>query len=154
MTVQVRPATPEDSAAWLKMRQALWPEGASDHAFEIASYFAERVREPLIVLLAFDDEARPVGFVELNIRNYAEGCDTDQVAYLEGWYVVPEARQQGVGRALIEAAETWAREEGCSEFASDAIVDNEISAAAHRALGFTEVVQIRCFMKSLIEERP
>jgi aminoglycoside 6'-N-acetyltransferase I len=148
----VRPATPEDSAAWLKMRQALWPEGASDHPFEIASYFAGRLREPLQVLLAFDDAGMPVGFVELSIRPYAEGCDTDSVAYLEGWYVVPEARQRGVGRALVQAALQWAREEGCSEFASDTLVDNEISAAAHRALGFTEVVQIRCFRKSLIEE--
>jgi aminoglycoside 6'-N-acetyltransferase I len=148
----VRPATPEDSAPWLKMRQGLWPEGASDHPFEIASYFAGRLREPLQVLLAFDDAELPVGFVELSIRPYAEGCDTDSVAYLEGWYVVPEVRQQGVGRALVQAALQWAREEGCSEFASDTLVDNEISAAAHRALGFTEVVQIRCFRKSLIEE--
>ena len=147
----VRPATPEDSAPWLKMRQALWPEGASDHPFEIASYFAGRLRMPLQVLLAFDGAGLPVGFVELSIRPYAEGCDTDSVAYLEGWYVAPEARLQGVGRSLIQAAEQWAREEGCSEFASDALVDNEIGAAAHRALGFTEVVQVRCFKKSLVE---
>jgi aminoglycoside 6'-N-acetyltransferase I len=149
--MEVRRATTDDSAAWLKMRQALWPEGASDHPFEIASYFAGRLRMPLEVLLAFDDAGLPVGFVELSIRPYAEGCDTDSVAYLEGWYVVPEARCQGVGRTLIQAAEQWARAEGCSEFASDALVDNEISAAAHRALGFTEVVQIRCFKKPLIE---
>lgn len=147
----VRPATPDDSAPWLKMRQALWPEGASDHPFEIASYFAGRLRMPLEVLLAFDDAGLPVGFVELSIRPYAEGCDTDSVAYLEGWFVVPEARCRGVGRALVQAAEQWARGEGCSEFASDALVDNEISAAAHRALGFREVVQIRCFKKPLIE---
>lgn len=149
--MQIRPVTVEDSAAWLKMRQALWPEGASDHTFEIASYFAGRLREPLEVLVAFDDAATAIGFVELNIRAYAEGCDTDSVGYLEGWYVVPEARQHGVGRALVQAALEWARREGCSEFASDCLVDNEISAAAHRALGFTEIVQIRCFRKSLIE---
>jgi aminoglycoside 6'-N-acetyltransferase I len=150
--MDVRRATTDDSAVWLKMRQALWPEGASDHPFEIASYFAGRLRMPLEVLLAFDDAGLPVGFVELSIRPYAEGCDTDSVAYLEGWYVVPEARCRGVGRALVQAAEQWARGEGCSEFASDALLDNEISAAAHRALGFTEVVQTRCFRKSLIEE--
>ena len=149
--MQVRRATTDDSAVWLKMRQALWPEGASDHPFEIASYFAGRLRMPLEVLLAFDDAGLPVGFVELSIRPYAEGCDTDSVAYLEGWYVVPEARCRGVGRALVQAAEQWARGEGCSEFASDALVDNEIGAAAHRALGFTEVVQVRCFKKSLVE---
>ncbi len=34
-------------------------------------------------------------------------------------------------------------------FASDALLDNVDSAAAHRALGFQETVQIRCFRKSL-----
>jgi aminoglycoside 6'-N-acetyltransferase I len=69
------------------------------------------------------------------------------VAYLEGWYVVPEARRRGVGRALVESAEDWGRAQGCTEFASDALLDNDVSAAAHRALGFAETVQIRCFRK-------
>jgi aminoglycoside 6'-N-acetyltransferase I len=60
------------------------------------------------VLLALDEGGRAVGFVELSIRNYAEDCETDRVAYLEGWYVIPEARRTGVGRALIAASEEWA----------------------------------------------
>ena len=155
MTIQVRPATPQDASAWLIMRQALWPEeSASYHASEVESYFAGRLREPLEVLLAFDDSGSSIGFAELSIRPYAEGCDTDHVGYLEGWYVVPEARRRGVGRALVQAAEQWARGRGCSEFASDALLDNDVSAAAHRALGFTETVQIRCFRKTLVENLP
>ena len=88
-------------------------------------------------------------FAELSIRNYAEDCVTDRVGYLEGWYVEPGARRKGVGRALVEAAERWARAQGCLEFGSDALIDNEISAAAHRALGFEETAQIRCFLKTL-----
>jgi aminoglycoside 6'-N-acetyltransferase I len=87
--------------------------------------------------------------VELSIRPYAEDCVTDRVAYLEGWYVEPGVRRTGIGRALVAAAEDWARTQGCSEFASDAIIDNDVSAAAHRALGFQETVQIRCFRKVL-----
>jgi aminoglycoside 6'-N-acetyltransferase I len=139
------------------MRQALWSEESSNyHVGEVESYFAGRLREPLEVLLAIDDSGGPIGFAELSIRLYAEGCDTDHVGYLEGWYVVPEARRRGVGRALVLAAEHWARGRGCSEFASDALLDNDVSAAAHRALGFTETVQIRCFRKSLTpnEDRP
>ena len=78
---------------------------------------------------------------------------TDRVAYLEGWYVVPAARRQGVGAALVRAAEDWARSQGCTEFASDALIDNAVSAAAHRALGFQETVQIRCFRKLLKDVR-
>ena len=148
--MQVRSAIPQDSAAWLRMRQALWPDdGSHYHQSEIDQYFAGQLREPLEVLLAVADSGSPLGFAELSIRRYAEGCDTDHVGYLEGWYVVPEARRRGVGRALVLAAEQWARGRGCSEFASDALLDNDVSAAAHRALGFTETVQIRCFRKSL-----
>ena len=132
------------------MRQALWPQDDSAwHAHEIEQFFAGTLPMPLAVLLATNDAGVPVGFAELSIRAYAEDCVTDHVAYLEGWYVVPEARRQGVGRALVAAAEKWARAQGCSEFGSDALIDNAISAAAHRALGFVETVQIRCFRKAL-----
>lgn len=132
------------------MRDALWPDDASSwHADEIAQFFAGKLSMPLAVLIAEDETGKHLGFAELSIRKYAEDCVTDRVAYLEGWYVVPEARRQGVGRALIAAAEQWAHEQGCTEFGSDAVIDNEISAAAHRALGFTETVQIRCFRKQL-----
>ena len=146
--LHVRPAKADDAAVWLRMRRALWPaEGAGGHAEEIDQFFAGRLHMPLEVLLAFDDEGAAVGFAELSIRNYAEDCITDRVAYLEGWYVEPEFRRRGVGRALVVAAEAWARSQGCTEFGSDAVIDNEGSAAAHRALGFEETVQIRCFRK-------
>lgn len=144
----VRAATPADSSAWLQVRCALWPEGSeAEHREEINRFFAGQLgHQPLQVLLALEDGA-VVGFAELSIRTYAEDCVTDRVAYLEGWYVVPDARRRGVGRALVGAAEDWGRAQGCTEFASDALLDNAISAKAHRALGFTETAQIRCFRK-------
>ncbi len=145
----VRPARPADAPAWLQMRQALWPDESESHAREVERYFAGELRMPLEVLLAFAGDGRPIGFAELSIRKYAEDCQTDRVAFLEGWYVTPDARRRGVGRALVTAAESWARAQGCSEFASDALLDNTISAAAHRALGFDETVQLRCFRKAL-----
>ena len=148
--IRVRPITPADRADWLRLRQALWPEdGNATHATEIEQFFAGALQMPLAVLLAVDSGGTAAGFVELSIRSYAEDCSTDRVAYLEGWYVVPGWRRRGVGRALVSAAEDWARAQGCLEFASDALLDNEVSAAAHAALGFDETVQIRCFRKSL-----
>ena len=149
MAVDVRPVTAADRGAWLRMRQALWPSDPEEHAVEIDRFFARELHEPLAVLVAFDQHADAVGFAELNIRNYAEGCATNRVAYLEGWYVGPHARRKGVGRALVRAAEHWGREQGCTEFASDAEIDNHVSAAAHAALGFTETDRIVCFRKDL-----
>jgi aminoglycoside 6'-N-acetyltransferase I len=145
----VRRVTADDAAAWLRMREALWPDETASHAREIQEFLAGRLTMPLEVLLAVNAAGTPVGFVELSIRTYAEDCVTDRVAYLEGWYVVPAARRQGIGAALVKTAEDWGRAQGCTEFASDALLDNEVSAAAHHALGFEETVQIRCFKKNL-----
>jgi len=148
--VQVGPATPRDATAWRDMRQALWPdEDPRGHATEIEQFFAGLLSMPLGVLIAYDQAGTALGFAELSIRSYAEDCVTDRVAYLEGWYVLPRSRRQGVGRALVAAAEQWGRDQGCTEFASDALLDNTVSAAAHRALGFEETVQLRCFRKTL-----
>ena len=148
--IHIRAATADDAPPWIRMRKALWPEGAGDsHAREVEQFFGGELHMPLEVLLALDDSGAAVGFVELSIRAYAEDCVTDRVAYLEGWYVEPQARRQGVGGALIAAAEAWAKAQGCTEFASDALLDNEVSAAAHRALGFDETVLLRCFRKGL-----
>src|SRR2546429_4465184 len=148
--ITVRTAKATDAAAWLQLRHALWPERLEvEHREEIERFFAGHLREPLAVLLAEDDAGCPVGFAELSIRTYAEGCRSDRVAYLEGWFVVPKARRQGVGRALIAAAEEWGRSQGCCEFASDTEPHNEVSAASHRALGFSEAGVGPCFRKDL-----
>lgn len=151
MTFQIHSATKKDAPVWVRMREALWPEHTPAwHATEVDKYIAGLLSMPLEVLIAADDDGRAIGFAELSIRAYAEGCETDRVAFLEGWYVAPEARRHGVGRALVAAAERWAELQGCTEFASDAVVDNIESAAAHAALGFEETVQIRCFRKPIV----
>jgi ribosomal protein S18 acetylase RimI-like enzyme len=122
---------------------------ARPHAGEVEAYFGGRLATPLEVLIAFDERGAAIGFVELSIRPYADGCETDHVAYLEGWYVEPQTRRRGVGRALVRAAEDWAAARGCTEFGSDALVDNDVSAMAHRAVGFTETEQLRLFRKVL-----
>jgi len=147
--VTVREVAGRDAETWLRLRLALWPDvTVESHRTDINRFLAGTSREPLAVFLA-EERGTPVGFAELSIRRYAEGCETDRVAFLEGWYVVPEARQRGVGAALVDAAEDWGRSQGCTEFGSDAEADNDLSAAAHRALGFEEVGLIRCFRKNL-----
>ena len=143
--MNVRPVAPADAAQWRRMRLALWPDSVPD---EIDQFFTGLLHEPLAVLVA-DDGGALVGFVELSIRNIAEGCSTDRVAYLEGWRVDVGKRRHGIGRALIAAAEEWGRAQGCTEFGSDTQIDNEASANAHVALGFEEVERVRCYLKPL-----
>jgi aminoglycoside 6'-N-acetyltransferase I len=144
----IRAVTRTDADAWLEMRSALWPDDPNGHRDAIDRFFNGDRREPADVLVAFDgDDA--IGFAELSIRNIVDGCSTGNVGYLEGWYVVPAARRRGVGRALIAASESWARQRGCTEFGSDASPDNGVSMAAHRALGFEETGRSYNFRKDL-----
>ena len=146
--VEVRHAAATDAAALARLRHALWPEGSqAEHRQELDRFFADPGRAGAILVAAGPDGV--MAFVEVSIRPYAEGCRTDRVGFLEGWFVDAGARRHGVGRRLVAAAEAWARAQGCVEFASDAEADNEASAAAHRALGFAEVGLIRCFRKDL-----
>lgn len=145
-----RPVRAADAPAWARLRQALWPSDTNEHEEEIAQFF-EGPENPALTTIVAEREGEILGFAEVSLRAYAEGCSSSPVGYLEGWYVVPEARRQGVGRALVRAAELWAKEQGCTEFASDTELENTRSAAAHRALGFEEVEIIRCFRKPLSE---
>ena len=89
------------------------------------------------------------GLVEVGSRPYAEDCETSPVGYIEGWWVDDDMRRHGVGRALLATAEDWARGMGYTEMASDALLDNLTSHAAHRACGYEEVERLVCFRKPL-----
>ena len=57
------------------------------------------------------------------------------VPHVEGWYVEPFARGQGIGRALMEAAAEWSRDHGFVELASDSDLGNDGSLDAHAHCG-------------------
>ncbi len=63
--------------------------------------------------------------------------------------MIPERRRSGIGGALIEAAEQWARSQGCIEMASDSLLDNVDSQQAHERLGYEEVERAVRFRKTL-----
>lgn len=145
----IRPARENNRGAWELMREQLWPSKPGEHASEIDRYFDGSLREPVQVLLAFNEREEAIGFIELSIRAHAEGCASDRVAFIEGWFVEPAERREGVGTAFIRAAECWARSQWCVELASDTELDNQASIAAHLAAGFADAGTIRCFKKSL-----
>lgn len=98
---------------------------------------------PLIIFVAERTDGTLVGFLEVDLRSHADGCNPFQpVGYIEGWYVAEDHRHTGIGTKLLAKAEDWARSHRCVEMASDAVIENEVSQRAHEALG-TEVVD-RC----------
>jgi aminoglycoside 6'-N-acetyltransferase I len=139
----VRMARPEDREPLARLRAALWPESsAEEHAQELLSILDGKApgQLPLIELVADDHSRKLVGFAEVGLRSHADGCDAAHaVGYLEGWYVAESHRKRGIGRKLLRAAEDWARKQGCTEMASDALLKNELSQRVHEALGFAVV---------------
>ena len=134
---------------WLSFREALWPGcPAEQHGAEMATSCANPDRFAQFV--AYDDARTAIGFVEVSLRSdYVNGTESSPVAFLEGIYVVPRARLRGIARGLVARAEQWVVSVGCSEFASDARLENEPSHAMHRSLGFSETERVVYFRKAL-----
>ena len=138
-----------DHAGWLDLRQALWPRGSrGEHLSEMSSFIANPGRYAQFV--AYSSASQAVGLAEASVRtDYVNGALSSPVAFLEGLYVVPDSRRKGIAKSLVSTVSQWAGSVGCSELASDALLDNEISHAVHRALGFQETERVVFFRKTL-----
>ena len=147
--MKILPLRSVEDAGWLQMRLKLWPDAdASEHLDEMASFLAEPGKFAQFVIR--DSGGVVLGFVEASIRSdYVNGTESSPVAFIEGLYVVPQARRRGLGRALVEAIEKWATSLGCRELASDAPIRNRTSRAVHRSLGFAETERVVYFNKRL-----
>lgn len=146
--IQIRSARASDLSQLASVFEALWPEtSAEEHARELRLILEGNVAAvlttPLIIFVAEASDGKLAGFVEVDLRSHADGCNPSQpVGYIEGWYVAEDHRHRGLGTKLLARAEDWARSHRCVEMASDALIDNALSQRAHEALGY-EVVD-RC----------
>jgi aminoglycoside 6'-N-acetyltransferase I len=147
MGVTIRRATHEDKWSWLQMRQRLWPEAPAEY---LSFDQDDKLADPdYAVFVASTGDEGLIAFIETRLRDYAEGCETSPVGYIEAWYVDEHLRGQKLGRELILAAEHWAREKGCTEMGSDTWLENEASITAHVRLGYYEVERLVHFAKKL-----
>ena len=138
-----------EQPGWLDLRMALWSDATADeHRGYMAIYLSQPER--YLQLMMYDDSRQPLGFIEASIRSdYVNGTESSPVGFVEGVYVVPAWRRRGVARQLYDAIGDWAKARGCLELASDALIDNEVSQRAHRALGFRETERVVYFTRSL-----
>jgi len=153
-TVQIRPAEETDVDQLARLCEALWPKSSAwEHAQELRLLLGGKaalvLTMPLTIFVA-ESDGRLIGFLEVDLRSHADGCNPLQpVGYVEGWYVAEDHRHRGVGSQLLARAEEWARNHECVEMASDALVDNELSQRAHEALGYEVVDRCVHYRKSL-----
>ncbi|WP_113408146.1 aminoglycoside 6'-N-acetyltransferase [Hyphomicrobiales bacterium] len=146
--MRIEQAADEYLDEWTRLRAELWPDSSYEHhRAELAQF---RANENAVAYLAIDSAGHVAGFAEATLRHdYVNGCKTSPVLFLEGIYVRPEHRRGGMARALCDSVGTWDRAAGCTEFASDALIDNLASHAFHAALGFVETRRVVYFRKLL-----
>lgn len=137
-----------DHNGWLPLRAALWPDSAPDNDHDTLTILS--APERYLVLIFADENGNALGFAEASIRaDYVNGTSSSPVAFLEGLYVRPASRGQSIARQLVVGVQQWAEEMGCTELASDALLDNQASHAMHGALGFAETERVVYFLKPL-----
>jgi aminoglycoside 6'-N-acetyltransferase I len=118
-SLTIRPVKPSDAPQWEALRNELWPAPDGEHRGEIAGFFAHTRIEPESVLVVESDDRHVVAFAELSIRNDLTGLEGKAVGYVEGMYVIPERRNSGIARRLLQASRDWAYDHACEFFGSD-----------------------------------
>ena len=143
----IRKATTGDSGVLAEMAVQMWD---SHTVAELETEFVETLNDSQSAFFIKYINDLPVGFAQCGLRtDYVEGTETSPVGYLEGIFVKEEYRKNGYAKELLFACEKWAKEIGCSEFASDCEIDNMDSLKFHMAMGFDEANRIICFKKKL-----
>ncbi len=144
----IRSAVEDDLSQWSQMRTQLWPDTDDNHLSELHQFYQGTSIDIERCFVATLD-GKCVGFLELNLRQFAEGSRLSPVPYVEGWFVKNAYRGQGIGAALMQHAERWATARGFSELASDTELDNHYSVRQHLKLGFEQTEEVVCFLKKL-----
>jgi len=110
-SIQIRPAHLSDLDQLVPLCKALWPESSGEeHAQELRQLLGDKaalvLTMPLIIFVAEANDGTLVGFLEVDLRSHADGCNPSRpVGYIEGWYVTEDHRQCGIGGKLLEKAE-------------------------------------------------
>lgn len=125
----------------------LWPDHESA---ALMSELKEILTKEDAAFFLAEVNGKQLGFAQCQLRrDYVEGTESSPVGYLEGIFVEEEARGSGIAKSLLTACESWARRQGCREFASDCELTNTGSLSFHLAVGFEEANRIICFTKKL-----
>ena len=143
----IRRATNYDSHVLAEMAIQMWDSHTVE---ELETEFTETLIDKHSAFFIKYVNNIPVGFAQCGLRtDYVEGTESSPVGYLEGIFVEADYRKNGYARELLLACEMWAKDMGCSEFASDCELDNIGSLGFHIAMGFDEVNRIICFKKKI-----
>ncbi|MCT4785617.1 aminoglycoside 6'-N-acetyltransferase [Exiguobacterium aestuarii] len=148
--MKVEYATMSNQEALAQLMHELWPDAPIEELrMEVKLGLVSKKMHYFIA----SSDTKIIGFCQLSFRrDYVPGATTSPTAYVEGLYVLESERNKGVASRLIEAASTFAVNQGCIELASDTELENENSQQFHEKIGFKEVERVVTYMKKLSHE--
>lgn len=109
----LRPATPADRALWQPLFEAyaaFYKTPLTHKTIDTVWDWIHDPANPFWCTLALSDDGRPLGFAQYQLMHRSLGGS--MVCYLSDLFTTPEARGQGIGRALIDHVRAFARQQG------------------------------------------
>lgn len=88
--------------------------------------------------IAEGTDGRRLGYISL--KTELEPSTGANIGYISGIAVAQEAEGRGIGKALMNAAESWARSEGYRQIALHVYADNQRARRFYQTLGYVEEV--------------
>ncbi len=147
--MKVLEANREHLDQWIALRQMLWDDPRDLHLSEAEEILSSEIES---AFLLFDAENRAIGFIEGAL--YLD--ENHKYGYVEGWFVHPDFRGQGLGGQLLDALEQWFLHRSISLVLSDTIpAEYPLSPKAHKANGFKDLMTLQIFVKRIdLETHP
>jgi ribosomal protein S18 acetylase RimI-like enzyme len=115
----------------------------ADAEARAAKLFAAQLQSPNEVVFLADIGGDTVGVLRCIHSAGSPLLDPPQYAYVSSVYVMPKARERGVLRSLLAAADEWCNVRGLDEMRLHNAADNPLANAAWEALGFEVVEHLR-----------
>jgi GNAT superfamily N-acetyltransferase len=146
MKLDIRPATADDAAAIARLTVQL---GYDASAERIAERLSRILSRPDHAVFVADSDGATIGWIYVLTMDSVEA---DPFAVVGGLVVDAAQRGRGVGRALIQAAETWARHQTCAIVRLWSSTPRTGAHAFYTRLGYTNVKTQYSFAKALYEK--
>ena len=142
-TIQIRPATLDDAARLAQLSEQLGYPVATKQILQRLNSLLRNHEHA--VLVAASERGEVWGWVHVHLSRLLESAPRGE---LGGLVVDEQHRGQGIGAQLVQAAESWAREQGLSGMR---VRSNVIRSRAHHfyeKLGYRTIKQQVTFEKS------
>lgn len=145
---EVRRATAEDAGTLARLNEhvqgwhaAQYPETFHAHPDPdgLTTWFAQRLADPLCTVFLTGDPPAGYALCSLQLREASVFSPAISRLSVEHIAVAPDARRQGLGRALLAAARDLARDLQAGEIILDTWTANHAAHAFFRAEGFAPV---------------